>query len=35
MASMIETFINDPYNNKWGNQRYALLKYIVDSGKAQ
>lgn len=35
MASMIETFINDPYNTKWGNQRYALLKYIVDSGKAQ
>lgn len=35
MASMIESFINDPYNNKWGNQRYALLKYIVDSGKAQ
>ena len=35
MASMIESFANDPYNSKWGNQRYALLKYIVDSGKAQ
>lgn len=35
MASMIDQFIDDPYHNKWGNQRYALLKYIVDSGKAQ
>ena len=35
MASMIESFANDPYNTKWGNQRYALLKYIVNSGKAQ
>lgn len=35
IASMIDSFISDPYNTKWGNQRYALLKYIVDSGKAQ
>ena len=35
LASMINSFISDPYNIKWGNQRYALLKYIVDSGKAQ
>lgn len=31
----IDNFINDPFNPKWGNERYPMLQYLTQSGIAQ